>query len=217
MRGLRSREADDDHGALLDHMLRTVEDERSLIAHRLHDGPQQVLTAIRLLADGIRHALENGETVRALEGLERLEQLAIEAGDELRQMTARLYPVVMEQLGLLQALGSLGETIEEEYGTLCQVELPARWPSGNDERDTAIYHVARESSLHAARNAAAPITIRLSTTADASELAVSAPPCPPLPAAAVLLLRERAARIGGRIEIASGTDTRVVPTAPLRA
>ena len=84
MRGLHSRESDDDHGALLDHMLRTVEDERSLIAHRLHNGPQQVLTAIRLLADGIRHALENDETLRALEGLERLEQLAIEAGDELR-------------------------------------------------------------------------------------------------------------------------------------
>ena len=30
MKGLRSRETDDDHGALLDHMLRTVEDERSL-------------------------------------------------------------------------------------------------------------------------------------------------------------------------------------------
>jgi signal transduction histidine kinase len=217
MRGLRSRETDDDHGALLDHMLRTVEDERSLIAHRLHDGPQQVLTAIRLLADAIRHALENGETLRALEGLERLEQLAIEAGDELRQMTARLYPVVMEQLGLLQALGSLGETIEEEYGTLCHVELPARWPSGNDDRDTAIYHVARESSLHAARNAAAPITIKLSTTAAASELAVSAPACPPLAGPAVLLLRERAARIGGQIEISSGTDTRVMLTAPLRA
>jgi two-component system, NarL family, sensor histidine kinase UhpB len=215
MKGLRSRDTDDDHGALLDHMLRTVEDERSLIAHRLHDGPQQVLTAIRLLADGIRHALENDETLRALEGLERLEQLAIEAGDELRQMTARLYPVVMEQLGLLQALGSLGETIEEEYGTLCRVQLPTRWPGGNDDRDTAIYHVARESALHAARNAAAPITIRLSTASDSGELDVSAPACPPLAGAAVLLLRERASRIGGQIEISSGTETRVVLTAPL--
>ena len=214
MRGLHSGDADDDHGALLDHMLRTVEDERSLLARQLHDGPQQVLTAIRLLADGVRHALENDETLRALEGLERLEQLAVEAGDELRQMTARLYPVVMEQLGLLQALGSLGETIEEEYGTLCRVELPTRWPGGNDDRDTAIYHVARESSLHAARNAAAPITIRLSTESDSYELDVSAPG-PPLAGAAVLLLRERASRIGGRIDISNGTETRVVLTAPL--
>jgi signal transduction histidine kinase len=217
MKGRRGRDADDDHGALLDHMLRTVEEERSQIAQRLHDGPQQLLTAIRLLADGVRHALENDETQRALEGLERLEQLAIEAGDELRQMTARLYPVVMEQLGLLQALGSLGETIEEEYGTLCRVELPSRWPSGDEHRDTAIYHVARESSLHAARNAAAPITIRLSATSSSSELSISAPDCPPLDDAAVLLLRERAARIGGQIEVTPGAGTRVVLTAPLLA
>jgi glucose-6-phosphate-specific signal transduction histidine kinase len=77
--------------------------------------------------------------------------------------------------------------------------------------------IGQRRPLHAARNAAAPITIRLSTTADSSELAVSAPPCPPLAGAAVLLLRERAARIGGKIEISSGTDTRVVLTAPLRA
>jgi two-component system sensor histidine kinase UhpB len=216
MTDIRRREIDDDRGALLDHMLRTVEEERSQIAHRLHDGPQQVLTAIRLLADGIRHALESDETPRALEGLERLEQLAIEAGDELRQMTARLYPVVMEQLGLVQALGSLGETIEEEYEGVCRIELPPSWPTGDDGRDTAIYHVARESALHAARADATPITIRLSTDAAGLELSVTAPACPPLEDVVELLLRERAARIGGQIEITTGAETRVVLTAPLR-
>ncbi len=216
MTDLRGREIDDERGALLDHMLRTVEEERSQIAHRLHDGPQQVLTAIRLLADGIRHALENDETARALEGLERLEQLAIEAGDELRQMTARLYPVVMEQLGLVQALGSLGETVEEEYETVCRVELPSQWPAGDDGRDTAIYHVARESVLHAARAGAAPITIRLSKAAADFELTVTAPDCPPLGDVVELLLRERALRIGGRIEATTGARAHVLLTAPLR-
>ena len=135
-------------------MLRTVEDERSQIAHRLHDGPQQVLTAIRLLADGIRHALENDETQRALEGLERLEQLAMEAGDELRQMTARLYPVVMEQLGLLQALGSLGETIEEEYGTLA---VSSCRPAGRPATSTA---TRPSTTWHASRRCTPPATRR---------------------------------------------------------
>ncbi|MDX6519451.1 MAG: hypothetical protein QOF08_56 [Gaiellales bacterium] len=210
------REPVDDRGVLLDHMLRTVEDERSLIAHRLHDGPQQVLTAIRLLSDGIRHALDEGEMTRAREGLERLEELAIEASEELRRMTGRLYPVVMEQRGLLQALGSLAETIEEEYGVRAHLELPSVWSRGDDERDTAIYHVAREASLHPARSSVTPISIQL--TADGSEIAlrVSAPGCPPYADAVVLLLRERATRIGGQVEITEGAAAEVVLTATQR-
>ena len=207
------RDPVDDRGVLLDHMLRTVEDERSLIAHRLHDGPQQVLTAIRLLSDGIRHALDEGEIQRAREGLERLEELAIEASEELRRMTGRLYPVVMEQRGLLQALGSLAETIEEEYGVSSFVELPAAWPLGDDERDTALYHVAREAALHAARANATPISIQLSADGAVIGLRVAAPGCPPYEDAVVLLLRERATRIGGRVEIVDGASAEVVLTA----
>ena len=160
-------------------MLRTVEDERSLIAHRLHDGPQQVLTAIRLLADGIRHALENDETQRALEGLERLEQLAIEAGDELRQMTGA---AVSGRDGAAGPAAGAGVAGRDDRGGVrdaaARSSCRPRWPDGDDDRDTAIYHVARESSLHAARNAAAPITIRLSTAAAPVELNVSAPALP---------------------------------------
>jgi signal transduction histidine kinase len=123
--------------------------------------------------------------------------------------------VVMEQLGLLQALGSLGETIEEEHGAVCRVDLPSNWPIGDDGRDTTIYHVAREASLHAARGGASPIAIRLSTGSAAGELNVTAPACPPLTDAAVMLLRERAARIGGGIEITTGTGMSVILTAPL--
>ena len=122
----------------------------------------------------------------------------------------------MEQLGLLQALGSLGETIEEEYGTLCQIELPT--PHG---RAGTMIATRRSTTSHASRRCTPPetrrrpITIRLSTASDSGELDVSAPACPPLVGAAVLLLRERASRIGGQIEISSGTETRVVLTAPL--
>jgi signal transduction histidine kinase len=201
----RRRQPVDDRGTLLEHMLKTVEDERALIAHRLHDGPQQLLTAIRLLADGVRHAMEEGETAHAREGLDRLEQAAVEAGDELRQMTARLYPVVMEQLGLLQALGSLAETVEEEHEVRATAELPASWPAADDARDTAIYQVAREAALHAARSGATPITIRL-TGGDPLVLRVVTPGCPPPGDAIRLLLHERAARIGGQIAISPGGE-----------
>ena len=49
---------------LLDHVLLTIDGERQEIASRLHDGPQQLMTAIRLLADGAQHALETGRPSR---------------------------------------------------------------------------------------------------------------------------------------------------------
>src|SRR4029078_11887612 len=67
---------------LLDHVLHTIDGERQEIASRLHDGPQQRMTAIRLLADGAQHALETGQTEQAGRTLERLQQLTMEAADE---------------------------------------------------------------------------------------------------------------------------------------
>ena len=96
---------------LFDSMLRMLDDEREQVAHELHDGPQQLLAAIRLMADAIAHAVREGDEQRAAEALRRLEEHAGEAADELRQTTRRLHPVVLEQRGLLPALEALQEMV----------------------------------------------------------------------------------------------------------
>jgi signal transduction histidine kinase len=206
----------DERGVLLEHVLRTVDEERQGLAHRLHDGPQQLMTAIRLVADGARHALEQGDSAQAREGLARLEQLAAEAADELRRMSAGLHPVVMEQRGLLQALAALAETLEEEHELRASFSVNGSWPSGDADRDSVIYQVAREAALDSARGGAAAITIELSAQPGVVRLRVEAHGCLDHGRGTVLLLHQRASRIAAELEVRGGDTVVVELTAPVR-
>ncbi len=201
-----------ERGELVDHVLETADGERSAIAHRLHDGPLQVLTAMRLVADVVRHAVEEGDTARALQMVQRLDEHAGEAAEELRRMTGHLHPVVMEQQGLVQALGSLAEMLHEEYGLAADLEAPrATWRS-MPERDTAIYQVAREAAMSAARSGAERVHLRLAEEAGQVLLTVTATGGEETADGrqrkmSVRLMRERAARIGADITISDGPNS----------
>src|SRR5436305_936059 len=91
----------------------------------------------------------------------RLGNVASAAADGLRQTVARLYPVVMEQQGLIQALGSLAETVQEEYGVSATFTRPSAGWEPDNERDTAIFQIAREAAINAARYGRPPVAISL--------------------------------------------------------
>ena len=133
-------------------MLDAIDAERETLAHCLHDGPQQTLTAVRLMCDVVRDAISKGDVHHAEEVLGRLERLASDAADDLRRTVARLHPVVMQQQGLVQALGSLAETVHEEYGVTTTFNRPRGGWEAEEDRDTAIFQIAREAAVNAARH-----------------------------------------------------------------
>jgi len=192
-----------EQGELFDHMLRSIDEERAALAHRLHDGPQQTMTAVRLMGGVIADAVRSGDDDRATEVLGRLEQLASDAADDLRRTVAGLHPVVMEQRGLVQALGSLAETVHEEYGVDARFTKPSSPWNADDDRDTAIYQIAREAAINAARHGRPPVTIRLEQedgrlllTVDDSGGTLTTTGGSGI---GLRMMRERAARIGAAI------------------
>jgi signal transduction histidine kinase len=196
-----------EQGELFDHMLRSIDDERAALAHRLHDGPQQTMTAVRLMGGVIADAVRSGDGDRATEVLARLEQLASDAADDLRRTVAGLHPVVMEQRGLVQALGSLAETVHEEYGIDARFTRPSSPWNADDNRDTALFQIAREAAINAARHGRPPVTIRLEHE-DGRILLVVDDAGGTLPTATgtgigLRMMRERAARIGAAITLDS--------------
>jgi len=197
----RSEESQRARARTVERAVQLIDEERADIAHRLHDGPQQLYTAIRLQAEGARHAITEGDSVRAADALARLQALASEASDELRQMTARLHPVVMEQQGLVQALSSLAEMLEEQYRMTVEVAAPSgQWPS-QPERDQELYEVAREVAVGGARNGAGRVRMELSRNGaialvlqlQAGDATAGPPQIGPT------LMRERAQALGARL------------------
>src|SRR5690349_9735273 len=87
------RAAPREQAELFDHMLDAIDAERETLAHCLHDGPQQTLTAVRLMCDVVRDAISKGDVHHAEEVLGRLERLASDASDDLRRTVTRLHPV----------------------------------------------------------------------------------------------------------------------------
>jgi signal transduction histidine kinase len=197
-----------EQGELFDQMLRTIDGERAAVAARLHDGPQQTMTAMRLMCDVIGDSIRTGDLARATEVLGRLENVASAAADDLRQTVARLYPVVMEQQGLIQALGSLAETVQEEYGVSATFTRPSAGWEPDNERDTAIFQIAREAAINAARYGRPPVAISLERENGRICLAVE-DTGGELPTAAhggigIRMMRERASRIGAVIRLDAG-------------
>jgi signal transduction histidine kinase len=190
---------------LFDTMLRTLDDERAALALRLHDGPQQTMTAVRLMCDVIADAIRTGDVDRATEVLARLEDVASAAADDLRRTVARLHPVVMEQLGLIQALGSLAETVHEEYGVDASFIRPASAWQGDVERDTAIFQIAREAAINAARHGRPPVSISLEHDEGVISLAVQDAggtlPATPVGGIGIRMMQERATQIGAAITL----------------
>ena len=149
----------DDPGQGLDAVLRALDDERQDLADVLHDGPQQLMTAMRLVAGGTRHALVEGDTDRVRMGIERLEQLAEEGAAGLQRISAGLHP---GRRDLPDALGVLVQTLEDR-GVDASLTVEGAWPP-RGARDAALYAVARECSLEAARRGATSISLLLAAT-----------------------------------------------------
>ena len=202
---------------LFDHMLDAIDAERETLAHCLHDGPQQTLTAVRLMCDVVRDAISKGDVHHAEEVLGRLERLASDAADDLRRTVARLHPVVMQQQGLVQALGSLAETVHEEYGIATSFTRPHGGWEAEEDRDTAIFQIAREAAVNAARHGRPPVLISLQRSTADIHLSVedrggglAANGHGPREGVGIRMMRERAARIGAELTLDSAPGTRTV-------
>ena len=202
---------------LFDHMLDAIDAERETLAHCLHDGPQQTLTAVRLMCDVVRDAISKGDVHHAEEVLGRLERLASDAADDLRRTVARLHPVVMQQQGLVQALGSLAETVHEEYGIATSFTRPHGGWEAEEDRDTAIFQIAREAAVNAARHGRPPVLISLQRSTADIHLSVedrggglAASGHGPREGVGIRMMRERAARIGAELTLDSAPGTRTV-------
>jgi len=202
----------------LRHSLRSAERERGRWARELHDETLQGLAALGvLLSSGLRAG--GGALERAAR--QATEQLATEIAN-LRALISELRPAALDQLGLVAALEGLGRRAGDVEGLEVGLDVRVEEDSLDPELKTALYRLVQEALTNVARHArAARVDVSVEQRHDQVRVRVADDgrgfePAEPTEGFGVAGMRERAALMGGRLEIeSSSTGTTVTAVLPL--
>jgi two-component system sensor histidine kinase UhpB len=188
------------------HINDLLEMEARRIAHALHDQAGQVLTVVHLkLAE-----MERQVPSQCTAGFAEVRQLLDDVEEELRQFSHELRPIILDEFGLVTAVESLADSFGKRTGLDVAVIATKRerFPTA---LETALYRIVQEALTNANRHARARrITIKIRVEAGMVHCSVADDGtgfnCGTARGGLGLRgIRERAANLGGRLEITSGT------------
>ncbi len=131
----------------------TIAEERSRLAHELHDAVSQKLFSLRLTAQAAA-ALIDRDPSRAKGELHQVAALAAEAADELRAAVVELRPAALDEDGLVATLRTQIQVLDRAHAA--RVTFASRGvkalPAAQEE---AVLRVAQEALHNALRHSAA--------------------------------------------------------------
>ena len=137
-------------------VLQAREDEKTRIARELHDELGQQLTALKMDLAWAREKLQNGHT----EVAEKLAQMNATLDSTVaatRRISADLRPLMLDDLGLAEAVEWLAVDFSSRSGIASDLEMPDPEAISNlgSLTATAIYRMLQESLTNVARHAQA--------------------------------------------------------------
>ncbi|MFI6639924.1 sensor histidine kinase [Streptomyces sp. NPDC050504] len=134
-------------------IVEAVQEERRRIERDLHDGVQQSVVALGMLIGRALRSRDQQHVDRLL--LQARDQAQSTLG-ELREVTWRIYPKVLEEAGLRAALESVAERCPLPF--LLQYGLGTRAaPEPDKPEATAVYYVVSEAANNAVKHSRATV------------------------------------------------------------
>ncbi|QIK68720.1 sensor histidine kinase [Nocardioides sp. HDW12B] len=195
--------------------LQAQEDERRRIAQELHDEVGQSLTAVLL---SLKHAQVAAPPAIAGD-LEQARETTRRSLEEVRRISQRLRPGVLDDLGLLNSLSSLASDLVERSGVTVRRGYLPGLPPLTPEVELVVYRVAQEALTNVVRHAdARTVELGVSRRGPVLELRVADDGRGPAAGsltrgAGVQGMEERARMVGGRLHVGSleggGTEVRL--------
>jgi PAS domain S-box-containing protein len=216
--------------ALLAQLQRLREDERTRIAREVHDVLGQMLTGLKMdMAWYERRILRIAD-----EPLRRLlqEKLAGTSGladamiESVQKISRELRPSVLDNIGLGAALQFEARQFQERTGIVCEVSVPSETFSLEPEHAIGMFRAFQEMMTNVARHAQATrVAVALTQSGDSVTLEVRdngrgirQEELVDPDSLGLLGMKERAALMGGRVEIrgTAGMGTTVTLTIPVK-
>ncbi|MFW1677746.1 ATP-binding protein [Pontibacter sp. JAM-7] len=199
------QEVEQENRALTNRLMNLQETERAHLARELHDDLGQYLTGIRAQAYLVSQLQHKPDMI------ERVSQQIIQNCEAVqvsfRQLIRSLHPVILEQLGLREAISTLVEGWAETHRHEVQMELTTDLPELSDVVNTHIYRIVQEALHNVARHAgASEVSLSLLNIAEGLQLRICDNGCgidetTRLVGVGIRSMRERAAYINGSITI----------------
>lgn len=185
--------------------LAAQEAERQRIARELHDQIGQSLTVVLL---GLKQ-LEDRAPAELRTELELVRDSARTGLDDVRRVARELRPGVLDDLGLQAALAALATDVAAHGGPAVRRTFGPGLPDLGHDVEVVVYRVAQEALTNVVRHAAAQ-RVELSLLRIGGEVVLEVaddgtgiPEGTP-EGTGVLGMRDRAALVGGVVEVASG-------------
>ena len=209
-------------------VVRFQEDERAHLARELHDGATQTMVSAKLLVEAAVDQLER-ENRTAPRSLERALTGLTESLNEVRRISHRLRPAMLDELGLPAALELLARETNDAGNTRVQVQILGDERALPEEVKTALFRVSQEALANVGKHARAQrvelelafasngIVLRIAD--DGRGFEVDRVQLDPQRGIGLRNMRERLASIGGSFEVraAPGAGTALIAKLPSEA
>jgi PAS domain S-box-containing protein len=138
--------------------------EQRRIGHDLHDGVCQQLAGIAFLSDTLADRLQEQRRPEAAEA-EKITELVHKANKQTRGVARGLFPIQLEENGLVSALEELVEHAGTFFGTRCEFHCDTPILIRDETLTHHLYYIAQEAILNAVKHGhASHIAVRLETT-----------------------------------------------------
>ena len=137
--------------SLAAYLITAQELERRRVAQELHDDFGQKMALLNMQADRALQRMEESPE-EAKEILRNISGEVSSLNQGLREVSHRLHPAVIGDLGLIAALRNLAETYGKE-GTAVTSWLPEEIPEISLDAATALYRIAQEAIRNAQKHA----------------------------------------------------------------
>ncbi|MGI8521146.1 MAG: sensor histidine kinase [Actinomycetota bacterium] len=192
-------------------------DERARIAAALHDEVLQDLYNVTIRAQVLRQDLLSGRLLDLEDDLPAVVRASEAAGEDLLEVIQGLRSASVGHAGLVETLSLFARHLQDDSGLQVVVSLDSSVRS-TAERELIVYQIAREALANSARHSRAKtVWLSLSSSPDLCEAVVEDDGCGfDLEEVrghlhfGLQLMKERAASIGGELEIRSSLGSGTV-------
>ncbi len=201
------------------------EEERAMLSREIHDELGQVLTVLKIQLSLTRKKLlpeQNDLEEKLAYACTLLDQTV----ESVQQISAKLRPGILDELGLISAIEWQATEFEKRVGIPCRLSLPPDAPVLPAEMATALFRIFQEALTNVARHANAervsvflkfqPQYLILEITDNGR--GISKTQISDFASLGILSMRERAMVFGGDMQIngVPGEGTHIKVTMPLK-